>query len=191
MSIDPLKRLLSRHTPTDAKEVRDLSLLLESAAKLEAPFSRAQPGAHFTGSAVVVSADGRRVLLLHHAKLNRWLQPGGHAEPADDGELLRTALREAREETALEVEPWPGAPVPLDVDAHEIPPRRDVGAHLHLDVRFLLAAAAPERLAHDPVESHGARWLGWDEALAIADEPALRRMLEKARRLVEPPSSGS
>jgi len=42
-------------------------------------------------------------------------------------------------------------------------------------------AENPEALAHHPAESFGARWLTWDEALAAADEPPLRRMLEKAR----------
>ena len=27
-----------------------------------------------------VEASGRRVLLLHHRKLQRWLQPGGHVD---------------------------------------------------------------------------------------------------------------
>src|ERR1700754_5029354 len=54
---------------------------------------------HLTGSAWVVSADGRRVLLTHHRKLNRWLQPGGHAD--GDENILQVALREAEEETGL------------------------------------------------------------------------------------------
>ncbi|MBP6597735.1 MAG: NUDIX hydrolase, partial [Arenimonas sp.] len=37
-------------------------------------FERRHPPGHFTGSAWLVSADGRRVLLTHHRKLGRWLQ---------------------------------------------------------------------------------------------------------------------
>ena len=44
------------------------------------PFVRENLQAHFTGSAWVVSADGARTLLTHHRKLERWLQPGGHAD---------------------------------------------------------------------------------------------------------------
>ena len=46
----------------------------------------------------------------------------------------------------------------------------------------LLMAENPDDLAHDPEESLGIRWLPWDEAISSADEPALRRMLEKARQ---------
>ena len=49
-----------------------------------------------------------------------------------------------------------------------------------------LLCPKPHALAHDPNESHGARWLGWDEALALADEPALQRLLLKAKRAARP-----
>jgi 8-oxo-dGTP pyrophosphatase MutT (NUDIX family) len=43
-----------------------------------------------------------KVLLIHHRKLNRWLPLGGHIELDEDPEFA--ALREAREESGLEVE---------------------------------------------------------------------------------------
>ena len=175
-----LTSLLAAVVPGDEKERADLELMLGFAATLAEPFSRSQWPAHFTGSAVVVSPDGQQVCLVLHAKLNRWLQPGGHADVADDGQMERTALREAREETGLAV--TLRSPSPLDVDVHVIPARNADPEHRHLDVRFLVVAENPEALAHDPNESHGAQWLSWDEALGRADEAPLRRMLEKARR---------
>ncbi|MEN9799299.1 MAG: hypothetical protein RL653_2995 [Pseudomonadota bacterium] len=178
---EALLALLASHLPADDKEAADLSRMRGEAAALEAPFSRHQAGAHFTGSAVVVTPDGTRTCLLHHAKLHRWLQPGGHADVTDSGDMSRTALREAAEETGCRVALHPSAPRPLDVDVHVIPARKTDPEHAHLDVRFLVVAENPEALAHDPSESFGARWLPWDEALAAADEPPLRRLLEKAR----------
>ena len=57
-----------------------------------------RPG-HLTGSALVVDPSDRRILLLFHTKLQRWLQPGGHAD--GDADLARVALREAVEETGI------------------------------------------------------------------------------------------
>jgi 8-oxo-dGTP pyrophosphatase MutT (NUDIX family) len=176
--------MLTRHAPADAKERKDLAAMCAAVADLDEPFSRAQWPAHFTGSAVVVDPTGARVCLLLHGKLKRWLQPGGHCEPQDLGDLEATALREAGEETGLDVALHATAPRPLDVDAHVIPAKGAEPGHTHLDVRFLLVASNPDALAHDPNESGGARWLSWDDALALADEPALRRMLSKARALV-------
>jgi 8-oxo-dGTP pyrophosphatase MutT (NUDIX family) len=177
-----LQELLAQHVASDAKERDDLATMREFARTLERPFARDQWPAHFTGSAVVVSPDGARVVLVHHAKLHRWLQPGGHADAADGGDMSASALREAREETGLEVTLHPTAPRPLDVDVHVIPARKTEPEHRHLDVRFLVMAKNPEALQHDPNESFGAQWLSFDEALARADEAPLRRMLEKARR---------
>lgn len=179
----PLLALLEAHRPEDDAERRHRDAMVDHLRTLEAPFSRDQPGAHFTGSAVVVAPDGARVALVHHRKLGRWLQPGGHVEAGDAGRLERTALREAAEETGLAVALHPAAPRPLDLDAHLIPARGEVAAHHHLDVRFLVVAEDPERLRHDPGESFGARWFGWDEALGLADDGALSRFLRKARAI--------
>jgi 8-oxo-dGTP pyrophosphatase MutT (NUDIX family) len=183
-----LTDLLAAHRPTDEKETADLREMREFAASLSQPFSREQWPAHFTGSAVVVTPDGAKVCLVLHAKLKRWLQPGGHADTVDSGSMEATALREAREETGCEVELHPTAPRPLDVDVHVIPARKTDPEHKHLDVRYLVVAKNPDALAHDPNESHGAQWLTWDEAIARADEAPLRRMLEKARHCLPLPS---
>jgi 8-oxo-dGTP pyrophosphatase MutT (NUDIX family) len=51
--------------------------------------------------AIFVVQNGR-VLLIHHRKLDKWLPLGGHIELEEDPEMA--ALREAREESGLEVE---------------------------------------------------------------------------------------
>lgn len=180
-----LRTLLTGHVPADAAEAQHLMQMEEAIEALASPLSRAQPGAHFTASAVVVTPEGDRVAMLHHRKLERWLQPGGHVEPEDGGDLLLAAMRESREETGCEVGPHPLAPLPLDVDAHVIPARRDEAEHTHLDVRFLLVATSAEALSHDPLESSAIHWFGWDAALERADDAALVRMLTKARALCE------
>ncbi|MBT6051377.1 MAG: NUDIX hydrolase, partial [Candidatus Scalindua sp.] len=58
-------------------------------------FERKLKEGHITGSAWVVSKDGRQVLLTHHKKLNRWFQLGGHADGNSD--ILRVAMQEALE----------------------------------------------------------------------------------------------
>src|SRR5262249_13776651 len=177
--MEPLLALLSRVVAADAKEEADLAPMRAQATLLAEPLSRRQTTAHFTGSAVVT--DGRRVALVHHRKLGRWLQPGGHAEPEDGGDLLATALREAGEETGCPVAPHPTAPRPLDVDAHPIPSRGSEPAHLHLDLRFLVLTDEPEALRIDPSESAAVRWVGLPEALHRAEAPEMRRLLRKAQ----------
>ncbi len=176
--------LLNQHTPADEKEARDLTAMRSFALSLEQPFSPSQRPAHFTGSAMVIDLQGQRVCMVLHAKLHRWLQPGGHSNPEDAGDLVRTALREAVEETGLAVRLAPGAPVPFDVDVHEIPARKEEPTHSHLDLRCLCVADDATQLKHDPSESHGAQWLSFEKALALADDPSLKRMIRKAQQFV-------
>lgn len=163
--------------PADLDERAGVERMLQFAAALAEPFSRRQLPAHFTASAAVVDAAGRRICLVDHAKLGRRLQPGGHVE-AEDESPQAAALREVREETGLEPRLHPFAPRPLDVDVHEFPEREGQPAHLHLDLRYLLLA--------DGEPADGAHWLSFDDALAQTDEPAFRRLIEKARSFVEP-----
>ena len=179
-----LLRELQAHRPADAAEARHLRRIQEFVARHANPFDRRIREGHLTGSAFVVSASGNRTLLLQHRKLERWLQPGGHAEPAETrGEAV--ALREAREETGIdELTLHPTAPRPLDVDVHAIPARRDEPAHEHLDLRYLVVAPDRATPTRSPDESNELRWFRWDELGPLDLDPGLRRGLDKARRLV-------
>ncbi len=140
-------------------------------------FLRSNLEGHFTGSAWLVSADGLRVLLTHHRKLDRWLQLGGHAD--GDNDLSRVALREAEEESGLsnlEVE----SDV-FDLDRHWIPERGDVPGHWHYDVRFVVHCLGSEAFVVSE-ESHA---LAWRDIAEIAADPesdeSLRRMAGRWR----------
>ena len=176
-----LAQQLRDHRPADAEEARDLEEIRDFVARHEQPFDRGLQEGHLTGSAVVVSAKGERVLLLHHRKLHRWLQPGGHGD-AGEGTGEAVALREAREETGLVgLTLHPRAPRPLDVDVHDIPARGDEGAHQHLDLRYLVVAPADAEATRCVEETNDLRWFGWDELPGLGLDEGLRRLLGKAR----------
>ena len=160
--------LLRRYVASSEREEADRVAMLRLVAELDRPTSREQPGAHFTASAFVVDEAGERACLVQHVKLARLLQPGGHVEP-DDPSLEAAALREAQEETALELDFHPRAPRPFDLDIHLIPERPGEPAHHHLDVRFLLVGRG------EPCE--GAAW----HPLGSAGDESVDRLAAKAR----------
>jgi len=184
-SLEHLARALRAHRPADEQEARDRDRIVDFVARHPDPFDRANAEGHLTGSAVVVSARGDRVLLLHHRKLERWLQPGGHGEPGEtSGEVV--ALREALEETGIGgLALHPVAPRPLDLDVHDIPARGEDPAHEHLDLRYLVVAPDGAEVSPDLAELRELRWVTWDEVDALSPDPGLVRALGKARRLVE------
>ena len=129
---------------------------------------------HLTASALVVDpADGRFVVLLHR-KLERWLQPGGHADGDDD--LAAVALLEATEETGLA-----GLRVrtpAVDLDVHEVRPPGEA-PHLHLDLRFVVEAPPGSAAAGPPPgnhESHELRWVSLADLDALGVDASLRRL---------------
>ena len=128
---------------------------------------------HITGSAWAVDVAGDRVLLAHHAKLGRWLQPGGHSDGNPD--TLAVALREAREESGLDVPALDDAI--FDIDVHGIPARGREPAHLHFDVRFLVQAEHERFTVSE--ESHALAWVPAVELDALTDEQSVLRMARK------------
>jgi 8-oxo-dGTP pyrophosphatase MutT (NUDIX family) len=73
--------------------------------------------------AIFVVADSK-VLLIHHRKLDKWLPLGGHIELEEDPE--QAALREAKEESGLDVELL-----------GERPPTTETGTRALIAPRFL------------------------------------------------------
>ena len=213
---DELAALLAAHEPADDEEARDLETMRGYAGTLGDPFSRDEPEAHFTGSAVVVDDDGARTLLVHHAKSGAWFQPGGHIEP-DDATLGEAALREAREETGLDVRLHDARPArrrrALDPVGRALPPRpalprrrlrhararrrrgarggvADVGRGVRADRR----AGAPARAREGPGRrqaldaARGSRTAPGSGASGLVSRPVARlgRVVAAGRHVVRP-----
>ncbi|MFB9234615.1 NUDIX hydrolase [Plantactinospora siamensis] len=142
--------------PDERSRLAPLLAALEQPADLTARHT--VPG-HLTCSALLVDPR-RRVLHIRHATLGRWLPPGGHLEPADDG-LRTAALREVAEETGIPAEvPVSLGDLPLNLDVHRIPanPARNEPAHWHFDACFAFALPGPVVLTAQPGEVTGFRW---------------------------------
>jgi 8-oxo-dGTP pyrophosphatase MutT (NUDIX family) len=135
---------------------------------------------HLTASALVVDATGDRALLMHHRKLDKWLQMGGHAD--GDADLTAVALKEAFEESGIDGLSLANGGTPVDLDVHEVRPPHEP-PHLHLDVRFVAVAPAG-CVATGNDESQELRWVVLDDLARTHDEPGMRRLAAAARTLL-------
>ena len=119
-------------------------------------------------------------LLVHHRKLDKWLQPGGHCDPGETA--LEAALRETWEETGVSASAL--SPNRLfDIDIHRIPARADAPAHLHYDARYILVAEPG--ITATSHESHAVEWVSLEEALRRNPEQSIARMVAKAKALMD------
>lgn len=143
-------------------------------------FERSLVMGHVTGSALVLDQTRKRVLFTHHKKLNRWLQPGGHAD--GDTDVLRVAMTEAQEESGLPDLTFVSEQI-LDLDIHEIPARKNEPAHFHFDCRFLIQATGSDRFEVSD-ESHDLAWADIDNISDYTTEDSIVRMITKARQFI-------
>jgi adenosylhomocysteinase len=137
-----LERTLDAYTlrfPQDAEVVDQLRALILQKAEVT---SRKEHRGHVTCSAILMDSD-RRLLMIRHKALARWLFPGGHIESADLS-LREAARRELVEETGM---PALGladpandfGTLPIQLDRHMIPANPDKAEpeHPHFDFRFV------------------------------------------------------
>ena len=170
---------LLRYAPDDAVEAGHLARMRALIEGDGDPFTGARyaPG-HFTASAFVLAPERTELLLVHHAKLGLWLQPGGHVEP-DDASVLDAARREVLEEVGIADLDMDHDGL-FDLDVHLIPARKEALAHEHFDVRYLFRARTRSFAASDEVR--GAKWTALADIESSGTDDSVLRAVRKLRR---------
>lgn len=124
-------------------------------------------------TATVYIIDDRKVLLIYHRKLSKWLPPGGHIEPNETPP--EAAKREALEETGYHVrflqdeliwvDRWNARSMerPLLCLLEEIPAYKGTPAHQHMDMIFAATPISQEVCT----ETQECRWFDEEELLAL------------------------
>jgi 8-oxo-dGTP pyrophosphatase MutT (NUDIX family) len=143
-------------------------------------FSRSLLSGHFTSSGLVVRTrkDGvLETLLTHHAKLDLWIQPGGHAD--ENPNLLEVATQEVLEETGIACKPLIGGEI-IDIDINVIPESSKVPEHLHFDIRYLFACKEKDRFVMSS-ESINMKWIRLDSIIDCSSyDFSLRKLANNA-----------
>ncbi|MGI9149210.1 MAG: NUDIX hydrolase [Chloroflexota bacterium] len=157
-------------------EAADVQRLRELSARPDA-WQRSSP-LHATGSAIILHPGSGRVLLRWHARMQAWLQVGGHADPGETAPYA-IALREAHEETGLaELAAWPHPDQPsvIQVVIVPVPAGQAEPAHEHADVRYVLSTHRPDTATPESSIAR-LRWLQLEDAIAEVAEDNLRTCL--------------
>jgi 8-oxo-dGTP pyrophosphatase MutT (NUDIX family) len=119
--------------------------------------------------AIFVVHQGR-VLVIHHRKLGKWLSLGGHVELDEDPEMA--ALREAREESGLEIELLCQRPpvtgegtraliAPRFLDIHKI-----TETHEHIGMLYWARPKAGQ-VTLAAAEHHAIRWCSTEDLVTL------------------------
>lgn len=167
--------LLTAYMPHASEEQQYKIDMLNFIQKYENCFERSLEIGHITASAWLLNRDQTHALLMHHAKLNMWVQLGGHCD--GDSDVRAVALKEAQEESGIQDIVFVSSDI-FDIDIHLIPENKKEREHYHYDIRFLLKVAGNEQVRNNH-ESKELRWIRRERSLLPTTERSVVRMFEK------------
>jgi 8-oxo-dGTP pyrophosphatase MutT (NUDIX family) len=173
-----LLSLLTKYQPT-AEEIEFKEKTIQFVKEHEDCFERSLLIGHITASAWLLNRNESKALLMHHTKLDRWFQLGGHCD--GDSDTLAVAIKEAQEESGINGIVAITSEI-FDIDIHQIPEHKGIPAHLHYDIRFLLKVDSNEIVVQN-VESKELRWIEKNLKSLPSNERSVVRMFEKWKAL--------
>lgn len=177
MSIQTLSlvKLLTDYSPTDETECKYKTTILDFLNQYPDAFERSLEVGHITASAWLVNKDNSKALLMHHKKLDMWVQLGGHCDGNVDA--LAVAIKEAQEESGIMGIESVHHGI-FDIDVHLIPENKKEKAHYHYDIRFLLRVISDEDYVQNE-ESHALAWIDKNKKSVPTKERSVTRMFDK------------
>lgn len=166
---------LQEYTPSNEHEKQCKKHMLTFITEHDNCFERSLQKGHITASVWLVNHDATRALLMHHTKLGRWLQLGGHCDGETD--VMAVALKEAQQESGIS-SIAPVSNVIFDIDIHRIPACKREPEHYHYDIRFLMCVTKDVSAVGNS-ESKELCWVTKERASLPTDNPSVVRMFEK------------
>lgn len=179
MKRNSLKALLDSYSTSDQAESEMLQEIKNFVSGNSECFERTLASGHVTASGWIISNNKEEVLLMHHRKLDRWFQPGGHCD--GDPDVVAVAKKEVEEETGLTHFALLQDGI-FDVDIHLIPANTKDAAHYHYDIRFVFEADPTEELIIN-IESNDVKWIPVSEVENLNNSESIMRMIRKISAL--------
>lgn len=160
---------------TNPKDRETVTQFLQFIERNPNCFERSLKEGHITGSAWLLDSEKKKALLMHHKKLNKWLQLGGHAD--GDSNILRVALRESKEESGIDQIKSLSEEI-FDLDIHLIPSRKEEPEHYHYDIRYLFQVVKNDSYTVNH-ESNDMKWFTADELSHMDLDSSMKKLLAK------------
>lgn len=181
-----LRKEIENYLPYNCEEKQDKEIMIKYMDTFDDVLTRNNEIGHFTSSCWIVNKEKTKVLMIYHNIYDSWAWTGGHADGDED--LLRVAIKEAKEETGLKnVIPLSDEIFSLEVlgvDGH-IKNGKYVSSHMHLNITYLLCADENEatHIKHD--ENSGVKWFELDRAVEVSNEPYMKKIYSKLNKKLE------
>lgn len=142
----------------------------------------------FTASVWILSnSNPKKMLLIHHKKLGKWQQPGGHIEQFENP--IDAAVREVKEEAGIDInflfgqiqivdEDGSLLPAPKFLMEQTIPAYGEEPKHYHLDIQYVVEVDQQEiKPSRDESQEFG--WFTKEEIAKLPTHADTKVIVEK------------
>ena len=167
--------LLDKYHPTDLHEQKCKKQIVDFITTYEDCFERSLLIGHITCSGWLLNKEKTKALLMHHTKLNIWVQLGGHCDGESD--VFSVAKKELQEESGIIGIEKIYSEI-FDIDVHTVPARPNEPEHIHYDIRFLFKVTSKEKIIQNK-ESKELRWISKDSSELPTRQRSVTRMFDK------------
>lgn len=149
-------------------------------------WTRENPIGHLTASCWIINKEKTKALMAFHLIFKSFAWLGGHADGKKD--LLKVALKEAEEESGIKTF-RPLSRHIADISVLEVPSHvkkgKNIPAHLHFNVTYMLEADETSRLRIKEDENRALRWIPFDNIDEFVSEehmkPVYHRLILKSK----------
>ena len=189
-NIDNILDELDSYKPFNEQEQEDKLAFSYFIDNSDIVLSRENLFGHLTTSAIVLTPDHKKMLMVHHNIFGGLIYPGGHADNIND--LLSVALREVNEETGLDVTPLEDGKLfgiqALPIEGH-IKKGKYVPSHIHYDFVYLMQAKEDDLDKIRTLESENSKvvWVALDDCYGEEAvswiRPILKKLVEKIKSM--------
>ncbi|OHS97442.1 hydrolase, NUDIX family protein [Tritrichomonas foetus] len=167
------------YKPHDMQETKDKETILKYLNDFDNLLTRDNEYAHFTSSSWIVNPSRTKVLLIYHNIYDAWTWTGGHADGDED--FLAVAMREAKEETNVDVKPLSNDFAIIDILPvwGHVKNGKWVSTHHHLNVAYLMEADDSQEVQIKEDENSGVKWVPVEDVLKTCREVEMHYVYKK------------
>lgn len=161
------RKTIEDYIPPLANEIADKQMVLKYMDTFPDILERENVFAHFTSTAFVFNKERTKTLFVHHNIAQNWSPPGGHND--GDPDFLHVAIKEAKEETGVDVTPITGKILTLDIFPVWGHYRKGqwVSAHQHINIVYAMEADENAPLTVLPDENSDVRWFPVEDVYKV------------------------